>query len=303
MRTVVTKKKASLKSSVSALSNERIGVLGGTFNPIHSGHLNSALTVREVLELDRVLMVPAYNPPHRQLVGPEPEDRLALLKAAVKPYEPELSIDDQEIDRRGTSYSVETLRELNKSHKAENIYFIMGADAFMDFPHWKNFEELLSLANFVVTTRPGAPLSLSAVDLPSGLEQFVKASDQNHVVLSSGRSIIRVDLDDIDISSTELRKKLRNGQSVQKWMPEKVLDIVNERGLYKRSSPLVSDYREFAILVDFGAVVIHVFQDVVRQQYHIEDLWRSCPQIQREVDPRLTIKPGLVRGEARQGKQ
>ena len=314
--------------------------------------------------------MPALNPPHRQIVAPEPQDRLALVQAAIKNYEPELAIDDLEFKRGGTSYTFDTLTSYNKTHKAENIYFIMGADAFLDFPHWKNFEKLLSLANFVVVSRPGNPINLSAVDLPSGMEQFVKASDNNHVILTSGRSIMLVELDNIEISSTELRKRLRNGQDVSKWIPTKTLELIHERGLYKRSSPLVNDYREFAlfcarsafdkkamdlkvydmsaknsyadysiicsatsskhgasvgegvlfavkaeyglapisveglregmwVLLDYGTVVIHVFQDVTRQQYKIEDLWRNCPQIQKEVDPRLASPGAASRGATR----
>lgn len=357
------KKKVSLKAgarslarSQAHLSEERIGILGGGFNPIHAGHLNSAMTAKAHCDLGRVIFVPALNPPHRQMIGPGAQDRLDLVAEAIRPYAPDLALDDREVKRGGVSYTFETLKSFNKTHKAENIYFIMGADAFMDFPHWKNFEELLKLANYIVTTRPGSSFSLAAVDLPSGLEQYVKASDTGRVVLTSGRTIERLELDDIDVSATDLRKKLRNGQDVSKWIPNKVMEIINERGLYRRSSPLVSDYREFAlfcgrkasdrkaldlkiydmtrknsyadfsiicsatssrhgsataqgildavrdeygllpisveglnegqwVLVDFGVVVIHIFQDNVRQQYRIEELWKNCPQFQTEMAP------------------
>jgi nicotinate-nucleotide adenylyltransferase len=314
-----------------------------------------ALSVKQRLGLDKVFLVPNLTPPHRSSGGQHPEDRLEMINRSIKNYRDDLECDDREIRRGGISYAVDTLKELNQKYKAENIYFIMGADAFLDFPHWKDFPKLLELSNFVVTTRPGTEFSLDAVDLPAGLENFVKATDANKAILSTGRSITLVQLEDIDISSTEIRKLLRNNHNAQKFLVPSVLEYINEKGLYKRKSPLVEDYREFSffcsrsaldkkalalkiydmtrknayadysiicsatstkhatsiadgiiktvkdefgltpisiegmreghwVLIDFGAVVVHVFQDTVRGQYNIEGLWQEdCQQIQHEL--------------------
>jgi nicotinate-nucleotide adenylyltransferase len=350
------------KAPAAPKSSEKIGILGGAFNPVHVGHLNAAMTVREQLKLDRVVLVPALNPPHREIAGPPAETRLEMVKRAVRAYEPELGWDDQEIRRGGTSYTVETLKAYNKTHDSDNIYFIMGADAFAEFPNWKDFETLIGLAHFVITTRPGSHVSLASVDLPMGLGKYVKASDRNMAILSTGKTIRLARLDDVDVSATEVRKKLRANHDIKQMVPPGVFDFINEKALYKRTSPLVKDYKEFSIfcsekaldkkalalklfdmtrlnsfadysiicsatsskhassvghgivdavkeeyglspisfegireglwvLIDFGAVVIHVFEDTVRAQYNLEGLLRNCPQIQNEV-PGFRETPG-----------
>jgi len=299
-------------------------------------------------------MVPANIPPHRELSGPSGEDRAAMVSACIRPYRPELELEEIEIKRGGVSYSFDTLKELNKKYKPENIFFIMGADAFAEFPQWKNFPQLLELSNFVVSSRPGASLSLAAEDLPEGLEDYVKFHKEKSLKLKTNREIIELELEDIDVSSTELRKRLRAGHEVSKWIPQNVIELIAEKSLYKRSSPLVADYRDFSkfcslkaldkkaldlkiydmtklnayaeysvicsatsnrhaasigegiietvkedygltpisiegmrdghwVLIDYGSVVVHIFQDAVRTQYKIEDLWRKCPQFQNEI--------------------
>ncbi len=321
---------------------------------MHSGHLNAALTARDKLSLDKVFIVPANIPPHREISGPSPKDRASLVLACIRAYQPELELSEIEIDRGGVSYSFDTLKELNKKYKPENIFFILGADAFAELPKWKNFSKLLELANFAVTTRPGAHVSLEEEDLPEGLGEFVEDYKERSLKLNTDREIIAVELEDIDASSTEIRKLLRAGHDVSKWLPKNVIDLIFEKGFYKRSSPLVADYREFSkfcslraldkkaldlkiydmtkghayteysvicsatsnrhassigdgiidtvkeefglspisvegmrdgqwVLVDFGSVVVHIFQDAVRAQYKIEELWRQYPQMQKEI--------------------
>jgi nicotinate-nucleotide adenylyltransferase len=354
---IATKKvesKPAKKIAKAAKSNERIGVLGGAFNPMHIGHLNSALTVRDQLKLDKVLLIPALNPPHRQMVGPSAEDRLAMVQAGIKAYQPELEASDLEIKRGGTSYTVDTLTKLNETYKPENIHFIMGADAFQEFARWKDFPRLIKLANFVVTTRPGSDADFSISEMDNDLANHIEKSDDTKLELDSGRAIYKVTLEDISVSATEIRKRLRNNQNARELLPPPVLNYIESNNLYKRTSPLVADYREFAlvcgkraldkkalalkvydmskknsyadysvicsstssrhasaiaegiidsvrddfglrpisiegaqqglwVLIDYGSVVIHVFQDHVRDQYRLEGLWRDCPQIQGEI--------------------
>jgi nicotinate-nucleotide adenylyltransferase len=353
----VAKRKAAAPIRAAALSQESVGILGGSFNPIHVGHLNSALTVREKLNLNQMILVPSATPPMKEFVGPTGVDRLALVDAAIKPYRPELESSDLEIKRGGVSYTVDTLKALGKTYRADKMYFIMGADAFQSLPRWKSVGELLKLANFVVTTRPGTELTFDDTDaLPEGLAGFIKSVSENKILLKTGREILKVELEDKDVSATEIRKRLRMGQNTKEWLPEGVLQAIDERNLYKKSSPLVKDYREFAlylarkaldkkalalkiydmsrmnsyadyslicsatssrhgaslaeimmesakqdygitplsldglregqwVLFDYGAVVVHIFQDAVRSQYNIEGLWKKCSQFQGELGP------------------
>ena len=336
------------------ISNERVGILGGAFNPVHAGHLNAALSVKNELKLDKVILIPAEKSPFREIVGPTSRERLKMIDLAIKAYEPELSSSDLEIERGGTSYTYETLRELGKTYKSKNIFFIMGADNFLEFPKWKNFDELLKLANFVVTTRPGTTLSSDETDLPKDLAVHVKKNEENVLKLKTGMTISFVELDDMDISSTEIRKRLRIDHDVKEFIPPNVLTYVEAQKFYKRTLPLVKDYRDFSIycatkaidrkalgvklydmtrkngyadysmicsatstrhassiadgilksvkedfgltpislegtregrwvLIDFGPVVIHVFEDAVRGTYNIEGLWKDNPQFQSEM--------------------
>jgi nicotinate-nucleotide adenylyltransferase len=346
-------KSVSVKKS-KALSNLRIGVMGGVFNPVHVGHLNSALSVKEALNLDHVFLVPSYQAPHREVVGPNVEDRVEMLKLAAQAYHPELQVSDLEIIRKGKSFTYQTLEELNKNFKTKNIFFIMGADNFKSFPQWKNFESLLQLSNFVVTTRPGSSIQFEEGEIPSEIAGAVKKITPTELKLKSGTSIRLIEINDIDVSSTEIRKRLRVGHEVKNLLPPTVVEYIETNSLYKRTLPLVKDYRDFSIycgnkardrkalglkmydmtknngyadysiicsatstkhassiadgiirsakedfglspigvegvrdgrwvLIDFGPVVVHVFEDAVRGQYQLEQLWKNCRQFQDEI--------------------
>jgi nicotinate-nucleotide adenylyltransferase len=177
-----------------ALSPFKVGILGGAFNPVHAGHLNSALTVKEKLGLDKVIFIPTFNPPHREIAGPDAKNRLEMVAAAIKPYTPELEVSDLEIKRKGISYTVDTLKELGKAYKPANLFFIMGADAFKTFPKWHQFASLLKLANIVVTSRPHNSLSFQLHELPEGLGPFIKTATDKSLVLKTGREIFAVEL-------------------------------------------------------------------------------------------------------------
>ena len=159
-------------------------------------------------------LIPTLNPPHRQIVTLEQQDRLDLIAAAIKSYEPELRIDDQEFNRGGVSYTVDTLRGVPIRLIKLKIFILSWAP----MPSWiflvgKNFEKLYCPFGEFCGYHPSRNLGFPYPRwiCPRVLEQYVKASDNNHVILTSGRSILRVELENIDISSTELRKKLRNG--------------------------------------------------------------------------------------------
>lgn len=345
-----TKPKASKTKAASKKSSDRIGILGGAFNPVHVGHLNAALTVKQALNLDRVLLVPMNKAPHRDLSGPTPEERFELVKMAAEPYSPELEASDVEIQRGGISFTVDTLKEFGRTHSPENIYFIMGADAYKHFQTWRDFPELLKLSNFVVTTRPGSTVSLFEEDCDPALQNFIKQTDGKKIQLKSKRQIIKVELEDISVSSTDVRKRLRSGGDARTFVPPKVLEHIHTRGYYKRSVPAIRDYRAFAlfcaqaamdrkalslkiydmsrtssyvdysiicsatstkhsssvaqnitekvkeefgvqpislegtqegqwVLIDYGSVVIHVFEDSTRAHYKIEELWKNSTLI------------------------
>src|SRR5262249_28168943 len=157
-------------------SENRVGVFGGSFDPFHFGHLNSAQTIMEKLGLDTVKMIPTAQSPLRlQTQGSSPEHRAEMVRLGIRGTAG-LELDLQEIKRGGISYTVETLEALAKS--GDRLFLIMGMDQFQKFDQWKNFEKIVNLADLVVTSRPGMELPFSTDDYPGGLRSLVSDFDR-----------------------------------------------------------------------------------------------------------------------------
>ncbi len=224
---------------------ERIGLFGGTFNPPHMGHVNSMLTILNRLKLDRVVVIPNSKNPLKPITdGPTPEQRLVMTEKMVKTYE-ELSVDNLEVEKGGESYTYETIKKYSEKHSAEDIHLIVGIDTFDGFGRWKNFEEILTSCNLVVTSRSGHYLPLGIEELPQGVQDLVAEYDRQFIVLQTGRTIQFVQLDDMDVSATEIRKKLRFGKKVEEFLALEVVDYIKEEGLYKPIGPRLGDAEEF----------------------------------------------------------
>jgi len=212
----------------------RIAVLGGTFNPIHYGHLRVAEEVSEGLGLDRVLFIPAFVPPHK------PEEKITSAPARLEMTRlatvdnPAFEASDIEIRREGRSFTVETLRELRKD-KGEglSIDLIMGNDSFNDITTWCEYEELIRLAGFIVVPRPGYPLKKIAEVLPVELaRKFWYDPDTGSYLNSFGTGVRYFDATRLEISSSDIRERVREGLSVRYLMPGAVIEYIREKGLY-----------------------------------------------------------------------
>lgn len=198
----------------------KIGVLGGTFNPIHFGHLRAAEEVREALGLDRVLFVPAKIPPHKSSSEvARPEVRLEMTRRALA-GNPHLQVSEIELRREGLSYSVDTLHELRSSlGPADRLWFIVGSDAFREIHTWHRFPEIFRAADILVMRRPPAegeitpPLELSS--------QF--AASETGFRHESGREVRILPITLLDISSTRIRRALAEGRSIRYLVPDPVL--------------------------------------------------------------------------------
>ncbi len=184
----------------------RVGVFGGTFDPVHVGHLAIAHAALESLPLDRVVFVLARRSPlkERGPVAPEP-DRLQMLELAVA-GEPRFAVSRMELDREGPSYTVDTLERLTG---ADDLFLILGSDAIADLPRWKDPERIAKLATLVVAERPGAPERMG--DAP----------------------IVRFDAPRLDISSRELRARAARGLSLRYLVPDPAWRHIEARGLYR----------------------------------------------------------------------
>jgi nicotinate-nucleotide adenylyltransferase len=190
-----------------------IGVFGGTFNPVHSGHTAAASHVLNELKLDRVLFVPVKNPVHKKLDGnATPLDRLAMLQLAVEDV-PFFEADPIELEREGPSYTVHTLAALKERHPESVLYFMLGADSFNELDSWFDYEGILSLALIVVIRREGDELL---------------RTDLIHRI----PGLVQVNNDFINISSSLVRSRLREGLSVEGLVPGAVAMYIKNKGLY-----------------------------------------------------------------------
>lgn len=224
----------------------RVGIFGGSFNPPHNGHLNSMQTVLKKAGLERIHVVPNnQNPLKLQVEGPTSAQRLEMVKALVSGYGDSYVVDDLEIKRGGASYTIDTIKELRKTVDAEDLYLIIGADNFENLNEWKDYKKILEQANLIVTSRPGFEVPNSPSDLPSFIQDLVEEADFNFIELKTGRNIQFITLKDLEISSSDLRKKLRVGRPVQTELPLSVESYIREAGLYKPIGAKIKDYAKF----------------------------------------------------------
>ncbi|MGD8371258.1 MAG: nicotinate-nucleotide adenylyltransferase [Syntrophobacterales bacterium] len=212
-----------------------IGIMGGTFNPVHLGHLRAAEEVAESLKLARVIFMPAAKPPHKSEGKIVPfNDRYRMLELALG-GNPLFELSDLEHRRPGKSYSVETLTQLS-SQLGEELYFVVGLDAFLELPTWKSYRELFSLCHFVVVARPGySPTSLDKMLQTQVSDKYSSDSQVQGFVHPSLYTVYYRDVTLLDISSSSIRDLLAKGCSVRYLLPEKVENYIHQRGLYRNS--------------------------------------------------------------------
>ncbi|RDB44426.1 nicotinate-nucleotide adenylyltransferase [Halomonas sp. DQ26W] len=211
----------------------RIAMLGGTFDPVHLGHLRSAVELHECLMLDRVHMVPASMPPLRDEPSVPPEERLTLLRLGIG-QTPGLMADARELERDGPSYSADTLASLRDEYGAEaRLVMVLGHDAFLRLADWRTPERLFELAHLVVIDRPDhdAPLPAALLEL---IGQREVDCDESLFQEPAGR-LLRLALPtQMAISATEVRRRLATGSSIRYLLPEAVEARIDKRALYRR---------------------------------------------------------------------
>jgi nicotinate-nucleotide adenylyltransferase len=216
----------------------RIGVFGGTFNPVHYGHLRAAEEARTALGLKKLLFVPAGIPPLKEDGLADIHDRIRMVELAIR-GNPGFELSLAETDTTGKSYTVDTLAALAAQHPGATLVFILGVDAFCDMHRWKDPEALMESADFLVLSRPGHPFSslsrLSYAELPPGSLQSMDSGEALRVegCLGSGRSLHLLRITGMGVSATMLRELLRGGKSVRYLLPEGVESFIMSHGLYK----------------------------------------------------------------------
>jgi nicotinate-nucleotide adenylyltransferase len=211
-----------------------IGLFGGTFDPIHYGHLRTAFELWQALGLAEVRFMPTGSPPHRDQTHATAEHRVAMVRAAVAGISAFI-VDDREVRRTGVSYSVDTLTELRAEYPERSLCLLLGMDAFLGLPHWHRWRELLDLAHIVVAHRPGwkaptmGPLGEVMVDRGTGAIRDLHDSP-------AGRVYVRA-VTQLEISSTELRQLIVSGQDPRYLVPDDVRSLIRKTGCYAYRQP------------------------------------------------------------------
>ncbi|TVY00483.1 nicotinate-nucleotide adenylyltransferase [Cohnella terricola] len=192
----------------------RIGLLGGTFDPVHFGHLLAAQAAIEGARLDEVWFIPTAIPPHKPGPGTNGERRRSMLEAAIADN-PLFRVEDIELQREGTSYTIDTVTALRERHPEAEFFWIVGSDMVKDLPNWRRIAELTRQVSFIGLERPDQP------------------SDDDLLPVYIRSRLIRAVMPPIGISSTDIRRRLREGRPVRYLLPDPVIDFIQRNGLYE----------------------------------------------------------------------
>jgi len=208
----------------------KLGLFGGTFDPVHCGHLDVARAAQRALQLDRLWLVPARIPPHRSMPHASAAHRFAMVAMAVADDDA-LEVSDIEMDAPGPSYTVETLNQLAAMGiSLSSVYLVTGADAFQDVPTWKGFPDLLDRCHFIVVSRPGAAVTTLRETLPGLRDRMVDPEWRP----GSRPGIFLVDVPTAAVSSTDVRRAISRGASLQGLVPAAVAAHVTRHRLYSK---------------------------------------------------------------------
>ena len=206
-----------------------IGVLGGTFDPVHFGHLRPALEIQQALGLDEIRLLPAHLPPHRSQPQASPQQRLAMLLAAVAD-DPAFMVDTREYDREGPSYTLDTLESLRADLAGKDLCLLVGMDAFCGFTSWHRWREILEYCHLVVMTRPGKTFPQQGE-----LADFIlrhRVADAEALKTRASGLLLLHPVSQLEISSTQIRELLAAGKRADFLLPKSVLEIIKVEGLY-----------------------------------------------------------------------
>jgi nicotinate-nucleotide adenylyltransferase len=227
------------------IAGARIGVLGGTLDPIHLGHLDAATAAREALALESVLVIPSHVPPHRTQPIASPYHRFAMAALAVNGIDG-FAVSDEELCAPGRSFTADTLTRLHaRGLSASQIFFITGADAFAEIETWSRYPQVLELARFIVISRPGFPATVLPGRIAALADRMATPGQARQ--RATEPSIFLVDARTRDISSTGIRQRLARGEPVSGLVPASVEAHIRQHGLYSGaprdgSTPSTADH-------------------------------------------------------------
>ncbi len=203
-----------------------LGVMGGTFNPVHSGHLHAAIAVAKAFSLPQVKLMPCDQPVHKDLPDVSGAQRLAMLQLAVAKYD-KLSVDDRELTRLGASYTIDSLKAIRAEIGTESkLYFALGTDAFASLKKWRHWQQMFDYANFIVLHRPGAPWFVG----DDFLQRRLMSRESQHPCAGA---LFELSVEALDVSSTQIRQAMKQQLSVSGLVPDVIERYLKQHHLYQ----------------------------------------------------------------------
>ena len=208
--------------------SDTIGIFGGAFDPVHKGHVSSIIELKDKLDFSELKIIPCNIPAQKEKTIASNSERLEMLKLAFDEFD-NINIDSFELDKKGISYTVDTLEAITKKSKSgQHLTLIMGLDAFINLTSWKNYERILELSSILILRRPNYVLKKNY------LAQFEhELTDDLEIFLNSKGKIILFTLTQLDISSSEIKKAIKNNKSCEDYLDKKVLEFINDKSIYK----------------------------------------------------------------------
>jgi len=217
-------------------AHNKIGIFGGTFNPVHYGHLRAAEEVREKLHFEKVLFIPSRNPPLKMDDLAPAEERYEMTRLSIE-ANPFFEISPIECEKQGKSYTVETLAALRELYPDKALYLIVGIDSFLDIPAWRQPERVLELTHFVVLSRPGFSFSSISSLIPTNIAILSEMDGARREVyktnLKNGREVVLLNVTPLPISATTVRRLVRHGKSIKYLLPDKIESYIISHSLYQ----------------------------------------------------------------------
>ncbi len=329
----------------------KYGIFGGTFNPPHNGHLTLTQSLQKKLGFDRIFVVPNHMSPLKaQTDSPSAEHRAEMTKLAFATYGDKFEVDLREVSRGEMSFTIDTIRSFAKEYPNDQGFLLLGEDQFEQLDKWKDSAAILESIDLVVASRPNHHFPTTLEEMPKVVRSCAIDFGFNRVELKTQKSIQFVTIPEVEISATELRKKLRTRQPVERFLPLSVESYIRDQGLYRNLAEKIKDYRaftafcaqfldskkaininaldmtemsapfEYAIItsgtstrqttalgqslvqavkqefglfpqgiegviegrwvaIDYGSLSVHIFYDFVRQEYSLENIWKTAAKL------------------------
>lgn len=211
----------------------RTGLLGGSFNPVHNAHLRIAGEARDACRLDRVVFIPAADPPHKPLAGNVSFEHRAAMVALAIAGQPGFELSAIEAERSGKSYSIDTIRAFRERHPDDELFFIIGGDSFLDIGTWYRYDEIFRSCHLIVVERPGCQIVNPLEALPDGVKQlFRQDRAAGRLMHESGMSVSFVTGSPLELSSTEIRRLAAADADLTRYVPSDVAAYISQQRIY-----------------------------------------------------------------------